>query len=252
MISQVLEEQLQSKGLTLSDFTELVLRLLDYSIICRDESQIEQTLYDRYLRIQPLVDDYLGLMAIRILHDTKFAYLRAFPPGATVPGLPDEVDQPFNSGLRARLNQQEVALILVLRAQYDKALREGQLDDDGGVLVSFEALAIAMKNMLHRTLPENHTERRQLLRRLRQLRLIQFNQDDTAEGTQVWLRIRPQIVNFVSDEALAVIRGEDADATGESDSLSQHAEAGDEPRQQPIGPSGQTSDLLMNPLQVND
>ncbi len=208
MISQSLEQELNQRGLQLSDFTELLLRLLDYSIICRDESQVEQTLYDRYLRIEPLVDDYLAVLAIRILHDRQFQYVRAYPPGAEVPGLGDEIDQPFNSGLRARLNQQEVALVLVLRSQYDKALREGQVDDDGGVTVSFEALAIAMKNLLQRTLPENLTERRNLLKRIRQLRLIQYAQEEELDSGDSWIRIRPQIVNFVSDEALAVLRGE--------------------------------------------
>ena len=212
MISQTLEQELNQRGLQLSDFTELLLRLLDYSIICRDESQVEQALYDRYLRIEALVDDYLAVLAIRLLHDRQFQYVRAYPPGAEVPGLGDEIDQPFNSGLRARLNQQEVALVLVLRSQYDKALREGQVDDDGGVTVSFEALAIAMKNLLQRTLPENLTERRNLLKRIRQLRLIQYSQEEELDGGDAWIRIRPQIVNFVSDEALAVLRGEPEEA----------------------------------------
>jgi len=208
MISQTLEQELNQRGLQLSDFTELLLRLLDYSIICRNESQVEQALYDRYLRIEALVDDYLAVLAIRLLHDLQFQYVRAYPPGAEVPGLEDEIDQPFNNGLRARLNQQEVALVLVLRSQYDKALREGQMDDDGGVTVSFEALAIAMKNLLQKTLPDNLTERRNLLKRIRQLRLIQYSQEEEQDGGDSWIRIRPQIINFVSDEALAVLRGE--------------------------------------------
>ncbi|MBU6951632.1 MULTISPECIES: DUF4194 domain-containing protein [unclassified Hahella] len=210
ILSQCLENELSSEGLQLTDFSELVLRLLDYSIICRDESLIEQSLYDRYLRIDKLVDDYLSVLGVRLLHDRQFQYIRAYPPGAEAPGLDDEVDQPFNTGLRARLNQQEIALILVLRSQYDKALREGQVDDQGGVTLSFEALSIAMKNLLQRTLPENLTERRQLLKRLRQLRLLQFSQEDTLESGESWVRIRPQIVNFVSDEALSALRGEEA------------------------------------------
>ncbi|WP_020410140.1 DUF4194 domain-containing protein [Hahella ganghwensis] len=221
IISQTLEQELDRRGLQLSEFTELVLRLLDYSIICRDESQVEQGLYDRYLRIDTLVDDFLSVMAIRVLHDRQFHYVRAYPPGAEVPGLGDEVNQPFNSGLRARLNQQEVALVLVLRSQYDKALREGQVDDDGAVTLSFETLAIAMKNLLQRNLPENLTERRNLLKRIRQLRLIQYNQEDNLDAGEGWIRIRPQIVNFVSDEALAVLRGEDPNAPESEEELSE-------------------------------
>lgn len=208
ILTQTLEQALAKEGLHLDDFSELVLRLLDYGILCRDENQIEQTLYDRLLRIEPLVQEYLAILGIRLLHDHPFQYVRAYPPGAEIPGLPDEVDQPLNSGLRTRLNQQEVALILVLRSQYDKALREGQVDDQGGVTLSFEALSIALKNLLQRSLPENLTERRQLFKRLRQLRLVQVSLEDTEDGADHWLRIRPQIMSFVSDEALAVLKGE--------------------------------------------
>ncbi len=165
-------------------------------------------------------------MGLRVLHDREFQYIRVYPPGAEIPGLNDETDQAFNSGLRARLNQQEVAVILALRSQYDKALREGQIDDSGGVTISFEALAIAMKNLLHRGLPEQMTERRQLLKRIRQLRLVQINSEDDQDGGESWLRIRPQIVNFVSDAALSILRGESPEETSRT-------QASDSPNQQP-------------------
>jgi hypothetical protein len=102
-----------------------------------------------------------------------------------------------------RLNQNEVALILVLRAQYDKALREGQVDDQGCVMVSLEALSIAIKNLLNRTLPDNMTERKQLFRRLKQLRLIQISNEDRLDDEDMWMRIRPMIMSYVSEQVLA-------------------------------------------------
>src|SRR5690606_39932246 len=99
----------------------------------------------------------------------------------SVPGLVDENDPPFNSGLRNRLNQAEVALILVLRSQYDKILREGQIDESGYAALSFEALSIAHRNLLHRALPSARTEVRALFRKLRQLRLIQFTDDESLD-----------------------------------------------------------------------
>ena len=71
-----------------------------------------------------MVEDYLTILGIRLQHDRRFQFVRLFPPGAQVPGLEDQFDQPFNGGFRVRLNQNEVALVLCLRAQYDKALRE--------------------------------------------------------------------------------------------------------------------------------
>jgi hypothetical protein len=211
LFSQALQQQLDPEGLSLRDFTELTVRLLDYGVLCRDESQVEQVLYDRFVRLESLINDYLSLMGIRLLHDRQFQYVRAFPPGAEIPGMQEEQDAPLAAGLRSRLSQQEVALVLVLRTQYDKALREGEVDDNGCVMLSFEALSIAMRNLLGRTLPDNLTERRQLFRRLRQLRLIQFNQDEELDTHNIWIRIRPLIVSFVSDEVLSSVNKENLD-----------------------------------------
>ncbi len=219
IVTQALETSLNHEGITLTEFSELALRLVDYSVICRDESQIEQTLYDRFLRIEPLIRDYLSVLHIRLLHETQFQYVRAYPPGSEIPGMHDEQHQPFNSGLRQRLSQQEIAVILVLRSQYDKSLREGAVDDNGQVMLSLEALSIAMHNLLGRALPENQHDRKKLFSRLKQLRLIQFsaevNIDDVLESGDTWIRIRPMIVSFVSDEALSVLKGQDL--TGEEE-----------------------------------
>jgi hypothetical protein len=200
---QAVEQQLEQQGLQTRDFTELMIRLLDYGVICRDESQVEQQLYDRFVRIETLVSDYLSLLSIRMQHDKRFQFVRLFPPGAEVPGMDEENDTPFNHGFRARLNQHEVAMVLVLRSLYDKALREGQVDEHGNVMVSLENISIAMKNMLKRSLPENLTDRKQLFRRMRQLRLISLSSEDSLENADLWMRIRPMIMSFVSGEVLA-------------------------------------------------
>ena len=140
---------------------------------------------------------------IRVQHDKRFQFIRLYPPGAQIPGVQDEPDAIQSPGLRLRLNQNEVALILVLRAQYDKALREGQVDEQGCVMVSLESLSIAIKNLLKRTLPDNMTERKQLFRRLKQLRLIQIANEDRLDDGDMWMRIRPMIMSYVSEQVLA-------------------------------------------------
>jgi len=60
-----------------------------------------------------------------------------------------------------------------------------------------------MKNLLKRTLPENMTERKQLFRRMKQLRLIQIANEDRLDDGDMWLRIRPMIMSYVSDQVLA-------------------------------------------------
>lgn len=206
-----LEIALEKEGVHLREFSELMIRLMDYGVICRDESQVEQTLYDRYLRVENVVAEYLSVMGIRIQHDKRFQFVRLYPPGAQVPGMEDDHDLPFNGGFRVRLSQNEVALVLVLRSQYDKALREGQVDEQGCVLVSLESLSIALKNLLGRSLPEQLTERKNLFRRLRQLRLIQLANEDALESSEFWLKIRPMIMSYVSDDVLSALLAEDED-----------------------------------------
>jgi hypothetical protein len=198
-----IEQKLEKQGLDRGELSELLIRLLDYGVICRDESQIEQQLYDRYCRLEEIVADYLELLGVRVQHDKRFQFIRLYPPGAQIPGVQDEPNAIQSIGLRLRLNQNEVALILVLRAQYDKTLREGQVDEQGCVMVSLESLSIAMKNLLKRTLPDNITERKQLFRRLKQLRLIQIANEDHLDDGDMWMRIRPMIMSYVSEQVLA-------------------------------------------------
>lgn len=201
-IRKTLDEALEQRGLTQAQFSELMIRLLDHGVLCRDDSKKEGELYDRYLQIPELVDDYLAVLHIRLLHETRFRSVRLFPPGAEVPGLADCNDG-FNNGLRERLSQQEVAAILVLRAEYDKSLREGRIDEHGQATLPLEALNLASRNLLNRPLPEARTEREALFRRLRQLRLIRSAGDTSLEDTDAWLIIRPDIVSLVTDTVLA-------------------------------------------------
>lgn len=209
LLENHIENALKASQITTQEFSELLIRLLDYGVITRDESQIEGQLYDRYLQCESLVEEYLAVIRVRIQHDRKFCFVRIFPPGATVPGLADDEHSPFNTGFRTRPTQQEVALILVLRVEYEKALREGQVDDKGRVMISQEGLAIALTNLLKRELPDQLSERKHLFKRLRQLRLIQYNSEAELEAGDNWIQILPSITSFVSDEALSQLYPED-------------------------------------------
>ena len=205
MLTDALSQRLEKENLGLDEFRELVIRLLNHGVLCRNENQTEQQLYDRYLRIADLVQDYLHVMDITVFHDRRFEYLRLYPPGSRTPGMDDTDSPAFAGSLRKRLSQSEVAMVLVLRLQYDKALREGQVDDRGYVTESIEALGIAMKNILARSLPEKLTERKQLFIHLRRLRLIEFRSEEDLVSGEAWLKIHPMIVSFVNDEAVQAL-----------------------------------------------
>ncbi|GAA6151256.1 DUF4194 domain-containing protein [Pseudoteredinibacter isoporae] len=203
MFNQMLQQALKEQAIRPEDFSELMIRLLDYGIINRDESQVEASLYDRYLQCQDLVDDYLSVIGVRIEHDEQFCSVRLYPPGASAPNLQDEEHSPFNQGFRHRPNQMEMALILVLRVEYEKSLREGLVDDKGCVLISMEEIAISLNNLLKRKLPDGLQERKQLFRNLRQLRIIRFNTDSSTEEAENWISIQPGISSLVNHEVLA-------------------------------------------------
>ena len=224
-LTETIEQHLERENLNLGEFQELLIRLLNYGVLCRGESLTEQTLYDRFLRIEDLVREYLRLLDIRLYHDERFEYVRLYPPGSEVPGMEDALENAYSGSLRNRLTQQETALVLVLRAQYDKALHEGQVDEYGFVNESLEALSIAMKNLLGRALPDKVTERKRLFQRLRQLRLIQYRQDEDIDSGEAWIKIHPMIVSFVSDQVLESLQGEAGDAPLEEDSRVEEAEA---------------------------
>lgn len=204
-ISQAIEELLSSYKVSLNEFQELIVRLLNYTVLCRSESATEQDLYDRFVRLEDLVKDYLSIAHIRVHHDQHFQYVRLFPPGAEIPGIKEGDESSYTGSLRQRLSQNEVALVLVLRLQYDKALREGKIDDSGYALESLESLSIAMKNVLRRPLPEKLTDRKKLFQRLRQLRLIQYRVDEEFEGGEAWIKIHPMVVTFVNEDAIEAL-----------------------------------------------
>jgi len=205
-LGDFLEQRLEAKGASLEEFRGLLIRLVNYGVLERHESQTERELYDRFVRVEELVGEVLWLYGIAAHHDRRFEYVRLYPPGSRTPGMESAEDDAFNGSLRVRPTQNEVALILVLRAQYDKAVREAKIDENGFATESLEGIALAMKNWLNRSLPDKATERRAIFKRLRQLRLIAYHSDEALESSEAWLRIHPMIVDFVSADAIETAR----------------------------------------------
>lgn len=201
-LNEYLEKRLDSSAVSLDELRELLIRLMNYGVLVREDSQTAREMYDRFVRVEELAGEALALHGIELYHDRRFEYVRLYPPGSRMPGMDQSEDQAFGGSLRSRLSQNEVALILVLRAQYDKAVREGKIDERGYATELLEAISLAMKNWLSRSLPEKATERRAVFRRLRQLRLIEYREEDDLDQAEAWVRIHPMIVDFVSTDAI--------------------------------------------------
>jgi hypothetical protein len=204
-LDDYLERRLEPAAVSLDEFRELLVRLMNVGVMLRDESQVAREAYDRFVRVEELAREVLALYGIEVHHDRRFEYVRLYPPGSRTPGMEHAEEQAFGGSLRARLSQHEVALILVLRAQYDKAIREGKLDERGYATEPLEAVSLAMKNWLNRSLPEKALERRAVFKRLRQLKLIDYRDEDELDQAEAWVRIHPMIVDFVSADAIAAL-----------------------------------------------
>jgi hypothetical protein len=206
MLNDYIEKRLESAAVSLDEFRELLVRLLNYGVLLREESQTETELYDRFVRVEEVVGEALALYRIELYHDRRFEYVRLYPPGSRTPEMDFAEDHAFGGSLRARPSQHEVALMLVLRAQYDKAVREGKIDERGYAAEPLEAISLAMKNWLNRSLPEKATERRAVFKRLRQLRLIDYREEDDLDQAESWVRIHPMIVDFVNVDAIEALQ----------------------------------------------
>ena len=204
-LDDYLERRLEPSAVSLDEFRELLIRLMNFGVVLRDESQVAREAYDRFVRVEELAGEVLSLYGIELHHDRRFEYVRLYPPGSRTPGMEHAEEQAFGGSLRARLSQHEIALILVLRAQYDKAVREGKLDERGYAAEPLEAVSLAMKNWLNRSLPEKMLERRAVFKRLRQLKLIDYRDEDDLDQSEAWVRIHPMIVDFVSTDAIAAV-----------------------------------------------
>lgn len=205
-LQSYIEERLEASAISADQLQELLVRLLNYGVLVREDSQTARELYDRFVRIEVLVTEILALQAIQVHHDRRFEYVRLYPPGSRTPGMDVAEDQAFGGSLRARLTQNEVAMVLVLRAQYDKAVREGKIDEHGYAAEPLEAVSLALKKWLNRSLPERLSERREVFRRLRKLRLIDYRDDEDLEHPEAWVRIHPMIVDFVGTDAIQALR----------------------------------------------
>jgi hypothetical protein len=201
-----IEDRLERSAVTYDQLQELLVRLLNHGVLVRDDSQTARELYDRFVRVEELVKEILSLHALQMHHDRRFEYVRLYPPGSRTPGMDGAEEHAFGGGLRARLTQNEVALVLVLRAQYDKAVREGKIDERGFAAEPLEAISLAMKKWLNRSLPERLSERREAFRRLRKLRLIDYRDEEDLDQIEAWIRIHPMIVDFVGAEAIDALQ----------------------------------------------
>lgn len=197
-----LREKLAVANLSMERFREILVRLLSYGVLVRDEDQKEQLLYDDARRVEPLLCEYLEVAGMLLHHDSNAQFYRLYGPGAVVDGLPEDTLPPAPS-LKARLSVDFVAAAIALRFLYQEKLNQGLIDNQAEAMVSFEDIAATMQTQLKRQLPDGDTARMNLLGELKRHRLLRFSSTFSPANEDAFLAIRSTIVGVVSNEALS-------------------------------------------------
>ncbi|MCD2451193.1 DUF4194 domain-containing protein [Methylicorpusculum oleiharenae] len=203
-LTQILLDRLEPENLKLHRFQEITSRLFAWGIIVRDEDGVEQRYYDDACRIENLLTEYFALAGFRLIHDLQNEFFRLYAPGAQIPGLAEDDNDPAPS-LRARLSADFVAAALALRFLYQQGLAEGggRLSDDGEVLIRFEELATTLHIQIKRPLPDNLGDRDRLLKDLKRHRLIQYGALFSMQDEDALIAIRPVILGIIGEDVLA-------------------------------------------------
>jgi hypothetical protein len=203
ILTQTLLDRLEPENIKLQRFQEIAARLFAWGIIVRDEDGVEQRCYDDACRIENLLAEYFALSGFRLVHDQQNEFFRLYAPGAQIPGLAEDDNDPAPS-LRARLSADFVAAALALRFLYQQGLAEGgRLSDDGDVLVRFEELAATLQVQIKRPLPDNIGDRDRLLKDLKRHRLIQYGAMFSMHDEDALIAIRPTILGIIGEDVLA-------------------------------------------------
>ena len=191
MLTDALEHELDERDVSINEFKQVVLRLLDKQVIYRRESLVEGELYDLYVRMEALINEYLWIIGIRVIHHSHLNYVIAYPPGSSIPGVySDEVG---DQALQRRVHIEEAGLLITLRLLYEEKIREGEIDEDGAAYVSLETVFTRYHSIMKREMPSTEVDRRTLFYTLRRLRVITYTDLTTPEQ---WIGIREVILHF--------------------------------------------------------
>ena len=178
----------------------------------------EQVLYasDHFARsayhlIEDHFDDFVGALAplgMRVERNAHYRYIIAMPMHA--------------EGTQVKL--EETLLLLVLRQRYDHAMRQGQIEEQGEVMVELPDLQEAYPALCARPMPDTGNLRMlaKMLRRWGVCRLVESEGDDPQP---FHLRVRPAIVEIVGEQWLQRLDQHNRDEQDDADMEDEDAAA---------------------------
>ncbi len=206
LFTDLLVNVLERKELTLGEFQSVVLRLLDRQIILRTVTEKDRQLYDQYVMMQEVIDEYLRLMCVAVHWDEQIGCIIAYPPGAHVPGEgePEELPTGLGQVIQRKINIEEKGLLLTLRLLYEEAAQEGQLNEHALAVLSLEAIYTRFESVMKRPMNSSDTERERSFKTLKKLRIIhQMGKFDDSDSL---VSISPVVLKVVLGSVVAATR----------------------------------------------
>lgn len=191
MWSDHLGQELENRDLLPADLRAVLLRLLDKQVIYRSESKVESQLYDLFVRMEDIVEQYLSVIGITVFCNTELNFVIAYPPGSDIPGIQDGSGE--HRALQRRIRADEAGLMVTLRLLYEEKIREGDIDEKGCVYVPLETVFTRYLSITKKEMPTAEADRRSLFNTLKQLRLVDYTD---LSGIDKWIGIREIIMHF--------------------------------------------------------
>jgi hypothetical protein len=155
----------------------------------------EQVLYasDRgsrvaYHLVEDHFDDYVAALAplgIRLERNAHYRYIVALP----------------SHGEGTPVTLEETLLLLMLRQRYDEAMRQGQVEEQGEVIVELPELQEAYQALSGRAMPDVGALRA-LARTLKRWGVCRLVDSEADDPQPFHLRVRPAIVEIVGEQWL--------------------------------------------------
>ena len=190
---------IEEADLTLEDFQEITSYLLENGVICREDTIKEEKYYDKFLRLESIIKDYLNLININIIHDEDLLSIRIYAPGSDYPNSFEDIDT--KSSMSMNLTSEESAYLIALAILYNQKFNEGEVEDDASVQVELEEFNTALASYLSFSANENKSIRDDSLRTLKKLKVIKFAKG-VFEDEDRPLIIRPYIKQIILPDML--------------------------------------------------
>jgi hypothetical protein len=167
-----------------SDFEQAAYRLITEQVLYSSD-RLSKT---HYHLIETYLADFAAALepfGVRLERNVHYRYVVALP----------------THGEGSQVSLQETLLILVLRQRYDEAMRQGQVEDHGEVLVELPELQEAYQALTDRPMPEVG-ELRVLLKSLKRWSVSRVVECEPDDPQPFRILVRPAIVEIVGAQWL--------------------------------------------------